>query len=143
MQTIRWLSGFVAAALATAALSSVFQTQYNLTRIAALDQPMPFTLRLVTMMQDLLHFAPTYAIIVAAGFLIAFAVAGSLSAVFPRQRGWLYPAAGFVAVLSALLIMSAMLPVTAISAARSGLGMFFLSLFGAVGAWLHASITAR
>lgn len=143
MQTIRWLGGFFAGVVVAAGLGSAFQTQYNLSRIAALGEPMPLSLRLSTMLQDLVHFAPIYAIIVAAGFLIAFAVAGLLSGVFKPYRPLLYPAAGFTAIMSALLIMSAMLPVTAISAARSGFGILFLAVFGALGAWLHARITAR
>ncbi len=143
MQTIRWLGGFFASVVVAAGLGSIFQTQYNLSRIAALGEPMPISLRLSTMLHDLVHFAPIYAIIVAAGFLIAFAVAGLLSGAFKAHRTWLYPAAGFAAIIAALLIMSAMLPVTAISAARSTLGVLFLALFGALGAWLHARITAR
>ncbi len=143
MQTLRWLGGFVAGVVVAAGLGSLFQTQYNLSRIAALGEPVPMSLRLLTMVQDLIHFAPIYAIIVAAGFLVAFAVAGLLSGVFKSHRAMLYPAAGFTAIIAALLIMSAMLPVTAISAARSGLGMLFLSLFGALGAWLHARITDK
>ncbi len=144
MIVVRWLVAWVLAVLVTAATSSVFQSQFNIARIAALDEPVSLRTRLEMTLFDLVSFAPTYAIIVALGLVIAFVVAGLLTR---RRTGagraGLFALAGAVAIGVALWLMSAMLPVTVISAARSTFGFVALCLAGALGGWLHAAVMAR
>lgn len=140
MFVLRWLLAWASAVVVTAGLGSLIQTQFNLARIVALAGPMPLTVRLQASLHDLGSFAPNYMIIMALALLIAMVVAGFLASRLPGFRFWLFPLAGFVAVAVALGLMSAMLPVTVIAAARSGLGFMALCLAGAIGGWLHHRI---
>jgi MFS family permease len=137
-RALRWLLAWLAAVVVTAMLGSIVQTQFNLARIIALDGPVDLGTRLQTTGFDLVSFAPIFAVIVALALLIAFMVAGALARWVGRGRQPLFMLAGLVAIATALGIMSAMLPVTAIGAARSITGFLALSLTGAAGGWLYA-----
>jgi len=137
MKTFRWLLAWLIAVLLTAAVGSVIQTQLNIARIAKLGTPVDLTERLETTLQDLAGFAPAWAIIVAAGLLVALLVAGGLGRKWPRHARWLHALAGFAAPLVALMVMEAILPITVVAAARSWTGVFLMSVPGALGGWLY------
>ena len=140
MLVLRWLLAWAVAVVVTAGLGSIIQTQFNLARIAALDAPVSMSQRMQVTLHDLGSFAPNYMLIMALALLIALVAAGLLARRMPSFRVWLFPLAGFVAVAAALGLMSAMLPVTIIGAARSSLGFVALCLPGAIGGWLHTRI---
>lgn len=140
MKTLRWLLAWLLAVLVTAAAGSIVQTQLNIARIVELGATVGFGERLNTTLKDLVGFAPVWAIIVAAGLLVALLVAGWLGRKWPPHAPWLHALAGFTAPLVALLVMEAMLPVTAVAAARSWNGVFLMSLPGAFGGWLYFRI---
>ncbi len=135
--------GWGAAVVATTVLGSFIQTQANLAAIARIYQPVSFGDRIGTTVFDLASFGPTWGLIVALGFLVAFLVAGGLARRWPRHRVWLFPLAGFTAVVTALLIIDAMLPITLIAAARSVMGQLLLSLAGAVGGWVYLQVVPQ
>ena len=143
MLPIRWLLSWAAAVLVTAIGGSLVQSQYNLARLSSIHEPVSLGERLSVTGQDLIGFAPNYAVLVAMGLLLAFLVAGLLGRWLPEQRHWLYPLAGFAAIATMLGLMSAMLPVTAISAARSPAGFLMMCLPGALGGWLHVRAFQR
>lgn len=143
MTVLRWLLAWALAVVVTGVLGSIIQTQLNLAQIARLDQPVGLSARLQATMHDLVNFAPSYMVIVALGLLVALLVAAALSRKWPEWRAWLFPLAGFVAVATALGLMSAMLPVTVIAAARSAIGFLLLCLAGALGGWLYAQLMGR
>ncbi len=141
-----FLNGLVAllAAIAlTATLGSIVQSQLNLNALAALGLTISASTRWQTALADLLGFAPTWAAIVAGGFLIAFPVAAGLSRWQPRLRLFWFVLAGAAAILTALLAMRASLGLTAVAAARSGLGMSLLVASGAVGGWVFCWVRRR
>jgi peptidoglycan/LPS O-acetylase OafA/YrhL len=90
---------------------------------------------------DLVHFAPLYAAVIAAGFIIAWPVAAGLARWRPRWRSSLFPLAGFVALAAILVAMNAALPITAISAARSPSGITGLCLAGALAGLVYVLLT--
>ena len=143
MSVVRWIVGWAVAVVVAAALGSIIQTQYNLARLAGLGESFSTRTRLDTTLFDLVSFAPTYAVVMALALLIALVVAGVLVRYLGRWPMALFVLAGFAAVAAALGLMSAMLPVTVISAARSAGGFILLCLAGALGAWLHALIITR
>lgn len=143
MATARWLLAWLAGVAVATVAGSVIQTQLNVARIAALDGAVEWSRRLETTLADLAGFAPTWGMIVALGMLIAMAVAGLLVWRWQRWLLALHTLAGFAAVAVALAVMDAMLPVTALAAARSATGVTLLCLAGALGGWCHAMIAFR
>lgn len=135
-QVLAWL----ASSSLAAAVGSVFQTQFNLAAIAAIGAPVPFAVRLQTTLQDLAGFAPAYAAVVAAGLLVAFLVTGRLVRQWPQRRSSLYTLAGAAAIITAILLMNAVLPVTGIGASRSPAGLVALGAAGALGGRLFAAL---
>lgn len=135
--------GWSAAVVTTSVVGSLVQTQLNLAEIARIYRPVAVAERIETTLFDLGSFGPTWAAVVALGFLVAFVGAGLLARSWPARRGLLFPLAGFVAVLTALLVMDAMLPVTVVAAARSVTGLVLLSLAGALGGWVYLRIVSQ
>lgn len=134
----RWsvaLGHWVLAVLATALAGSVVQTQFNLAALVALGQPIGLDLRLQVTLLDLVHFAPLFAAIVAAGFLVALPLSSWLVGHRARRR-WLHPLAGAAALLLALVLMRWLVGLTPIAAAHSPLGLAALVLSGALGGWV-------
>lgn len=133
---------FLAAVLATAAPGSIVQTQFNLAALAALEVPIPLDIRLRTTGQDLLGFGPAMLALTGAAFVAAFPVASLLARFVPQWRtGW-YVLAGGAAILSALLIMEVVLPITPIAAARTLSGVSGLMLAGMLGGWVFARLSS-
>jgi|GEM_PF-288359 len=140
MKTFRWLLAWLTAVIVTAVAGSIVQTQINIARIVELGESVSLDERLVTTLQDLAGFAPVWAIIVAAGLLVALPVAGALGRKWPSLAIWLQMLAGFMALVVALLIMDLMLPVTAVAAARSWCGVLLLSVPGVFGGWIYFAL---
>lgn len=136
MKGIRVLLALLLAVLVTAVLGSIVQTQFNLAALIALEVPIPPDVRLRTTARDLVGFGPAMAAVTGAGFVVAFAVAGLLARLAPQWRTALFMLAGGGAMLSALLIMASVLPITPIAAARTWPGVVALSLTGVVGGWV-------
>jgi hypothetical protein len=143
MKVLRWLIAWLAAVIVTAGLGSVVQTQLNIARIVELGTPVGIGERLETTLQDLAGFAPLWAIIVAAGLLVALLVAGALSRRWPGLTVPLHVLAGLAAPAVALLAMEAMMPVTVVAAARTWTGLILMSAPGALGGWLYVVLLQR
>ena len=137
------LLGWSAAVVTTAVSGSLVQSQINLAAISALGHPISLGDRLGMTWFDLGSFGPVWGAIVAFGFLLAWPIAGLLARRWARWRSLLFPLAGFAAVVSALLVMDAMLPVTAVAAARTLTGVILLGLCGALGGWVYLQVTAQ
>lgn len=142
-QLLRLGLAWLLAAATTAFAGSVVQTQFSLAAITALGAPVPLGLRLQTTLQDLVGFAPTFGLVAATGFIVAFIVAALLHRLWPGRRTVLYAAAGAAAILAALLLMNALLPVTGIGAARTAAGVLALAATGALGGWVFAAAAPR
>lgn len=135
-QALAWL----AATAATAATGSIIQTQFNLAAVAGLGAPVPFVLRVQTTLQDLAGFAPLLAGIAAAAFLVAFPAAGLLVRFRPTLGKPLYALAGGAAIIAAILLMNAILPLTVIGVTRSPAGILSLAAAGALGGCVFAAL---
>lgn len=132
------LLAFLAAVAATAVLGSLVQTQLALAALSGLGVEIGFGERLAASGADLLGFAPMYAGVVAAGFLLAFPVAALLTRWLPTLRHRLYALAGAVAILTALLLMRTLLGLSPVSSARGVNGLALHGLAGAVGGLVFA-----
>jgi hypothetical protein len=139
---MRRLLGFVLAVIVTAAVSSMLQTLRVHAELTAMGAEIPFATRLSAIGHDLLGFAPTYAAIVAAGFLIAFAVAGLIRRYAQRVGPWLHAVAGGAAILTTLLLMQTVLGMSVIAGARGALGIALFTLVGILGGAVFARFGA-
>ncbi len=117
-----------------------FSTHSVLQRLVALGVEIPINVRIETTIQDWMGMAPLYLLIIAVGFFIAFVVAGLLSRFFPSQRTIVFTVAGFVAIVTAILIMNAALGVTGLAGARSTLGLLSQGLAGALGGYAFTRV---
>ncbi|MGY6554972.1 MAG: hypothetical protein ACXIUM_10675 [Wenzhouxiangella sp.] len=140
---LKTLFGWSAAVVTTAVVGSVVQSQINLAAISALSQSISMSERLGTSLFDIRSFSPVLGALVALAFVLAWPVAGLVAKSRPERRRWLFPLAGFIAVLTALLLMNALLPVAVIAAARTAVGVLALSLCGALGGWVYLKVTAE
>jgi hypothetical protein len=143
MRFLKLLIAWLVASAVTAAAGSIVQTQFNLAAIAAVGAPVPLGIRLQTTLQDLSGFAPMLAGISAGGFVVAFLVAALLVRLWPSGRTFLYMLAGGVAILTAILIMNAWVPITLIGATRFLSGTLALVATGALGGWTFAALTRQ
>jgi hypothetical protein len=143
MEWLRHLLAWLLAVAVTAVAGTIVQTQFNLGAIAALGAPVPADARLATTLHDLAGFAPLFAAVTAAGFLVAFLVAGLLLRFLPDYRKLVFTLAGVAAIAVAIVLMNAMLPVTPIAATRSLAGFAALAATGAPGGWIFAVLARR
>lgn len=140
MKMLRTGLAYLAAVLATAALGSVIQTQFNMVALQALGAPVATSERLWATGLDLLRFAPLYAALVAVALLLGFAVAGLLARRWPQRRRGLFMLAGGSAVLTTLVLMNMLLPMTVIAATRFPMAVALLALAGVIGGWLYGRL---
>lgn len=140
----RTLLYFLLAVLLASVLGTVLQTQFNLAYLQALGAPMPMTVRLHTTCLDLLGFSPTFAVLVMLGFIFALPAASLLARRWPVTRWAVFALAGGLAVLAAMTLANALLPMpTLIGANRSLAGTLGLMACGSVGALLFATLARR
>jgi hypothetical protein len=129
---------FIAAVFAATLWGSVAQTQSNLADLIALGADIPPALRMQTTLLDVLGFGPLYAAVVAATFLVAFALAARL----PGARAMWFALAGFVGLIAAIRLIDAMVPPPVLIAATRGTpGLITMTLGGALGGFVYARLT--
>ncbi|MCG5497914.1 hypothetical protein [Ectothiorhodospira variabilis] len=136
---LAWFAGLLLATL----LGSIIQTQFNLAMIQGLGAPVDALMRLESTAHDLLNFAPTYGVLVAAAFLIALPVSGLIARWWPEARIALHTLAGAAGISVALVVMNQLLPATLIGASRFSTGILALALAGALGGLLFAWLSPR
>lgn len=141
---LRTLLYFFLAVLLASVMGTVLQTQFNLANLQALGAPMPLGVRVQTTCLDLLGFSPTFAILVLLGFVFALPAASLLARYRPALHGAIFALAGALAVLAAMALANALLPMpTLIGANRSLAGTLGLMACGSLGALLFALLRRR
>jgi len=143
----RWhiLGSFVVALLAGAALGSIIQSQFNLLAIEALGAEIGVGTWLQTTLLDLRYFAPVYAMIFGASFVISQPVAAGLVRILKLPAKPFFQAFGAAAGLWATLgLVNALAPMpTLIAATRGTAGLLTMLLGAAFAGWLFARLSAR
>ena len=137
---IKLVSHFLIAAMATFILASLAHSQFVLYELAALGVDIDLPTRLSSTLDDLIGLMPTYGIIIAGSLLLGFVITALLKKYLKNFNYWLYPLAGFVAILCAHLAMNPILEITVIAGARSSLGLICQCLAGAFGGWAFANM---
>jgi hypothetical protein len=134
---------FAVGVLTAAALGSIAQTQINLAAIEGLSADVPLAVRMHTTVEDLLGFGPLYAAIVAAAFLVAMPLASFIGRRARTAYLALHALAGAAAILAAILLINAVLPMTPIAATRHLAGTAALALAGAIGGLVYGVLRGR
>ncbi len=136
---------FVVALVVGTVLGSLVQTQFNLQALEALGVEITMAARLETSVQDLVNFAPLYAILFGLSFLLSQGVA-SLVVRLSGSNGrlWLYPLAAAVGLWVTLVIVDTLAPMpTLIAATRETGGLMAMLLTAAIAGWLFAVLVSR
>ncbi|MFC0446253.1 hypothetical protein ACFOD1_12585 [Pseudidiomarina halophila] len=134
---VRMILAFVIAMVAAAIVGSIIQTQFNLAALAELSVPISFDTRISTIIHDLLHFSPMFAVIVAAVMMIALPVAYALARWQQHRERWWFTLAGFIGLLVGFWVVNNLAPMpTLIAATRTWTGLLSMALTGGFAGWL-------
>lgn len=140
----RHLAPLLLALLLATAWGSVVQTQWNLQALVDLGVDIPATDRASATWQDLMSFAPVYAGILAAGWLLALPVATLLARRWPVWRSPLLAAAAGVGMVAAVRAVDAVAPMPIfIDATRHLPGLLAMATGAVIAGMLYARLTAR
>jgi len=132
------------ATVSTAATGSLVQSIINLLEILDLGATLSVSDWLVTVGHDLIAFAPFFALLVGAGFLVAFPVTTHVAERTPIHRGLLFAVAGALGVAVANFAANYVAPVsTLIAATRTVTGYIAILATGALGGLVYFSIGPR
>jgi aldose sugar dehydrogenase len=135
---IRLIAHFAATVGFAAILGSLAQTQLNLRHLPGFGVAVDWATRLQSTLADLVHFAPTLALLLAAAFAIAFAVNDGISRLRKGSSRALTVLAGAMAVLVMLVAMRHILGLQPIASARDTLGLACFTACGALSGGLFA-----
>lgn len=136
---------FVVALVVGSVLGSLVQTQFNLQALGGLGAEISMGTRLETSVQDLINFAPLYAILFGLSFLLSQGVASLVARLAGNVgRLWLYPLAAAVGLWVTLVIVDTLAPMpTLIAATREAGGLVAMLVTAAFSGWLFAVLVSR
>lgn len=139
---LRILFFYLLSVVLATVLGTLVQTQFNLLFLQEMNVPVELSTRFETSWHDLLHFAPLFAIMVAATLLLALPVAEGLGRIFKPWRGLLYLLAGAAGIWVAFTLVNYLAPMpTLIAATRVTAGLLCMMLAVGVGSWLFGRLT--
>lgn len=138
MTLVRLFVAFIGAVLTTYVLATVASTQFVLAGLRGIDVDFTFGDRLSMTLHDVIHMAATYLPLIGIGFLIGFAIAGLIIRFLPALRTPGYVLAGALVIWLMLMLMSLLFGLVPVAGARTGFGLLFQALAGAVGGYLFA-----
>jgi len=137
----RVILAFLAAVVVAGVLAATASTQFVLAELKGLGVDIPLGARFSMTAHDIVGMGTLYFPIIGVAFLIAFPVAALI--VRFLLPGWTtvgYTLAGFVAILSLLLIMIAVFGLIPVAGARSTAGLLAQCLAGGAGGYFFARL---
>lgn len=135
---LRLCTHFLIAVIFAFVLASLFHSQFVMAELIKVGVEISFNDRLSMSLDDLFGLYPTYGIVVAVSFFIAFIVASLLIKRFKLSPDILYSLAGGIGIAVALLAMHPILDITLLAGARSTFGFLCQSLAGVIGGWVFS-----
>ncbi len=140
----RNLLPWLIAVIVTSVLGSLVQSTLNLFNLREMGSYATWGDWQRTIIRDLLSFAPFYALLVGAAFLIAFPGGLWLARKWPAGRSLLLGVAGTIGLAVAFLIANKATPIpTLISATRDPLGLIAMLSTAFIGAWVFARTSGK
>ena len=135
---LRLCTHFLVAVVFAFVIASLFHSQFVMAELAKVGVEISLNDRLSMSIDDLLGLYPTYGIVIAVSYFIAFSVTNLLTKRFKLSPYILYFLAGGIGVAVALLAMHPILNITLLAGARSTFGFACQSLAGAIGGGMFA-----
>ena len=146
MRFARMGLAFIAAAVTTFVLASVFYTQQVLAKQAAIGARYTAGQQVETYIDNLIGLAPAYGVVLAVALLIGFLVAAIVKRVLVPLAPVAYPIAGAAAVFTAVWAIENLVAgggVGALGGARDALGIALQCLAGFAGGVVFAVARGR
>jgi|TARA_R110000868_G_scaffold52825_1_gene166380 hypothetical protein len=135
---LRLCTHFLVAVIFAFVLASLFHSQFVMAELTKVGVEILLNDRISMSLDDLLGLYPTYGVIIAVSFFIAFFVTSLLIKRFKLSPYMLYCLAGAMGITVALLAMHPILDITFLASARSTFGFISQSLAGAMGGWVFS-----
>jgi hypothetical protein len=135
---LRLCTHFLVAVVFAFVIASLFHSQFVMAELAKVGVEISLNDRLSMSIDDLLGLYPTYGIVIAVSYFIAFSVTNLLTKRFKLSPYILYCLAGGIGVAVALLAMHPILNITLLAGARSNFGFACQCLAGAIGGAMFA-----
>ncbi len=129
----RRLLGLLVSALVATALVSLGHSLFVQAELAALGTELPLHVRLGAILRDFVGLLPALGTVLLAALLVAYLIAGFLKPRAGLLAPFAYPLAGWAAVTLALVAMKLAFGFSPLAGARTGAGLFIMSLGGLVG----------
>lgn len=149
MWLMRIALAFVFSVFVASVLASAAHTHFVLDALRAVGTEISLAEQVDATIADFIGFASqgalplSFQVVVAGSLFIAFVVAGIISWMAPGLRLIAFVAAGFAAMIAALIIMQIALGVMPVAGARGLMGHIAQGGAGAVGGWLFAMLSRK
>lgn len=140
MALLRRIIAFAASLLVLCTLSSFISTQSVLARLDTLEATVPMGLSLQMILKDILGTLPLFLPIFGVGLLLGLSGARLAERFIANPKGVIHAAAGFVAVMTTLMVMEAVFGIVPIAGARTFAGVFWISAVGALAGLIYRRI---
>ena len=140
---LRLCTHFLVAVIFAFVIASLFHSQFVMAELIKVGVEISFSDRLSMSIDDLLGLYPTYGIVIALSFFIAFIVSSLIVKRVSLSPYILYALAGGAGVSAALLAMHPILDITLLASARSTFGFICQSLAGAMGGAVFAHLRSN
>lgn len=138
--TITLVMHFFIAVFCTFLLASLFHTQFVLHELVSLGIVIEFDTRISASIDDFVGLIPLYGSIVTIAMLFGLSATKLLHKLSDKASLWLYPIAGFVAMLTVLLAMQPIMDITFLAGARSVFGTICQGIAGMFGGFVFMQL---
>lgn len=141
--TIPLVMHFFIAVFCTFSLASLFHTQFVLYELVSLGVAIDFGTRISSSIDDFTGLIPLYGSIVTIALLLGFAATKLIHKYSDKPVFWLYPVAGFVALIAVLMAMQPIMDITFLAGARSLFGKICQGLAGLFGGFVFMQLRQK
>lgn len=136
----RILAAFLVAALTAALLASLFSSQFVIAGLSGVGVVIPLGVRLNMSLGDF-NSLRSLLPVVAACFIVGFAVAALCFRILKGNRVIWFSVAGGCALVCTLLLMSYAMQLMPVAGARTSFGLFTQFIAGALGGFVYARLS--
>ena len=134
---IKKIIAILIAGLATYVAAVVLLSQLNISQVTSLGFAVSLSQRFAAVLHDLQGMLTIYLPLILVALLIAFLFTSLLLLRFVYKPAFLFPLAGFVAIVSIHVILNIVFGVAGIAPTRTMVGLISQGLAGAMGGYIY------